>query len=316
MTITTWHSLPYVENKSKIRIRRIHFMVAKKGLGKGLGALIPKAESEGKKEEANVSRETSMLNINLIEPNSTQPRRRFDEDALVELADSIKLHGVIQPIVVQKKDDHYEIIAGERRWRASRIAKLKEVPVVIKDYSEDEIFEIALIENIQRQDLNPIEEAQAYQRLIEERNLKQDEVAEKVSKSRVAIANSLRLLRLDERIREMIIDELISSGHARALLSITDPELQYELANRILDEKLSVRETEKLVKKYLNPKSKKEKKKLDDEAIYREYEDRLRSILGVKTEITRKDTNKGKIEISFNNTEEFEKIYDIIKAGN
>ncbi|MBO4497047.1 MAG: ParB/RepB/Spo0J family partition protein [Lachnospiraceae bacterium] len=291
-------------------------MVAKKGLGKGLGALIPKAESEGKKEEANVSRETSMLNINLIEPNSTQPRRRFDEDALVELADSIKLHGVIQPIVVQKKDDHYEIIAGERRWRASRIAKLKEVPVVIKDYSEDEIFEIALIENIQRQDLNPIEEAQAYQRLIEERNLKQDEVAEKVSKSRVAIANSLRLLRLDERIREMIIDELISSGHARALLSITDPELQYELANRILDEKLSVRETEKLVKKYLNPKSKKEKKKLDDEAIYREYEDRLRSILGVKTEITRKDTNKGKIEISFNNTEEFEKIYDIIKAGN
>lgn len=291
-------------------------MVAKKGLGKGLGALIPKASNEEKKEEANVSRETSMLNINLIEPNSTQPRRRFDEDALVELADSIKLHGVIQPIVVQKKDDHYEIIAGERRWRASRIAKLKEVPVVIKDYSEDEIFEIALIENIQRQDLNPIEEAQAYQRLIEERNLKQDEVAEKVSKSRVAIANSLRLLRLDERIREMIIDELISSGHARALLSITDPELQYELANRILDEKLSVRETEKLVKKYLNPKSKKEKKKLDDEAIYREYEDRLRSILGVKTEITRKDTNKGKIEISFNNTEEFEKIYDIIKAGN
>lgn len=291
-------------------------MATKKGLGKGLGALIPKAQGEDIKENENVSRETSMLNINLIEPNSTQPRRRFDEDALVELADSIKLHGLIQPIVVQKKNDRYEIIAGERRWRASRIAKLKEVPVVIKDYSEDEIFEIALIENIQRQDLNPIEEAQAYQRLIEEHNLKQDEVAEKVSKSRVAIANSLRLLKLDERVREMIIDELITSGHARALISITDPDLQYELANRILDEKLSVRETEKLVKSYLNPKAKREKKKLDDEAIYREYEERLRSILGVKAVINRKDTNKGRIEISFNSTEEFEKIYDLIKKGN
>jgi len=291
-------------------------MAAKKGLGKGLGALIPKGNETEKSEKENVSRETSMLNINLIEPNSTQPRRKFDEDALVELADSIKLHGLIQPIVVQKKDDHYEIIAGERRWRASRIAKLKEVPVVIKDYSEDEIFEIALIENIQRQDLNPIEEALAYQRLVEEHNLKQDEVAEKVSKSRVAISNSLRLLKLDERVREMIVDELITSGHARTLISITDPDLQYELANRILDEKLSVRETEKLVKSYINPKPKKEKKKVEDEAIYREYEERLRSILGVKTTINRKETNKGKIEIVFNNTEEFEKIYDIIKKGN
>ena len=291
-------------------------MAAKKGLGKGLGALIPKAQDNDKNEKENVSRETSVLNINLIEPNATQPRRKFDEDALEELAESIKLHGIIQPIVVQKKGDRYEIIAGERRWRASRLAKLKEVPVVIKDYSDDEIFEIALIENLQREDLNPIEEAQAYQRLIEEHNLKQDEVAEKVSKSRVAIANSLRLLKLDERVREMIIDELITSGHARALISITDPELQYELANRILDEKLSVRETEKLVKSYINPKAKREKKKLDDEAIYREYEERLRNILGVKAVINRKDTNKGRIEISFNSTEEFEKIYDLIKKGN
>jgi len=291
-------------------------MAAKKGLGKGLGALIPKAQDDDKNEKENVSRETSVLNINLIEPNATQPRRKFDEDALEELAESIKLHGIIQPIVVQKKGDRYEIIAGERRWRASRLAKLKEVPVVIKDYSDDEIFEIALIENLQREDLNPIEEAQAYQRLIEEHNLKQDEVAEKVSKSRVAIANSLRLLKLDERVREMIIDELITSGHARALISITDPELQYELANRILDEKLSVRETEKLVKSYINPKAKREKKKLDDEAIYREYEERLRNILGVKAVINRKDTNKGRIEISFNSTEEFEKIYDLIKKGN
>ncbi len=291
-------------------------MATKKGLGKGLSALIPKAADEEKTTKENVSRETSVLNINLIEPNATQPRRKFDEDALVELAESIKLHGIIQPIVVQKKGDRYEIIAGERRWRASRLAKLKEVPVVIKDYSDDEIFEIALIENLQRQDLNPIEEAQAYQRLIEEHNLKQDEVAEKVSKSRVAIANSLRLLKLDERVREMIIDELITSGHARALISITDPDLQYELANRILDEKLSVRETEKLVKSYINPKAKREKKRLDDEAIYREYEERLRSILGVKAVINRKDTNKGRIEISFNSTEEFEKIYDLIKKGN
>lgn len=291
-------------------------MAAKKGLGKGLGALIPSANESNKSSKEDVSRETLKLNINLIEPNSTQPRRKFDEDALVELSESIKLHGLIQPIIVQKKGDHYEIIAGERRWRASRLAKLKEVPVIIKDYSEDEIFEIALIENIQREDLNPIEEAQAYQRLIEEHNLKQDEVAEKVSKSRVAIANSLRLLKLDERIREMIIDELITSGHARALLAISDPELQLEIANRVLDEKLSVRETEKLVKSYVNPKAKRTKKKLDDEAIYHEYEERLRNILGVKTVITRKDTNKGRIEISFNSTEEFEKIYDLIKKGN
>ncbi len=291
-------------------------MAAKKGLGKGLGALIPSANESNKSSKEDVSRETLKLNINLIEPNSTQPRRKFDEDALVELSESIKLHGLIQPIIVQKKGDHYEIIAGERRWRASRLAKLKEVPVIIKDYSEDEIFEIALIENIQREDLNPIEEAQAYQRLIEEHNLKQDEVAEKVSKSRVAIANSLRLLKLDERIREMIIDELITSGHARALLAISDPELQLEIANRVLDEKLSVRETEKLVKSYVNPKAKRTKKKLDDEAIYNEYEERLRNILGVKTVITRKDTNKGRIEISFNSTEEFEKIYDLIKKGN
>jgi len=291
-------------------------MAAKKGLGKGIGALISAGPVEPMKTEENVSRETMTLNINLIEPNSTQPRRKFDEDALEELSESIKLHGIIQPIVVQKKGDHYEIIAGERRWRAARMAKLKEVPVVIKEYSEAEIFEIALIENIQRQDLNPIEEALAYQRLIDEHNLKQDELAEKVSKSRVAIANSVRLLRLDERVRNMLVDDLISSGHARPLLAINDPDLQYELANRILDEKLSVRETEKLVKSYINPKVKKEKKPLDSEAIYKDYEQRLITILGVKTVINRKGENKGRIEISFNSTEEFEKIYELIKNGN
>lgn len=290
-------------------------MAAKKGLGKGLNALISNSK-EAVPVDENVSRETLMMNINQIEPNRLQPRRKFDEDALQELSDSIKMHGLIQPIVVQKKGDRYEIIAGERRWRASRLAKLKEVPVIIKDYTEDEIFEIALIENIQREDLNPIEEALAYQRLIEERSLKQDEVAEKVSKSRVSITNSLRLLKLDERVQQMIIDDLISSGHARAILSITDPEVQYEIANRILDEKLSVRETEKLVKSYLNPKAPREKKPLLDEAIYKEYEDRLRTIIGSKIEIVRKDNDKGKIQISFNGVEEFEKIFDIIKKGN
>ena len=306
-------------------------MVAKKGLGKGLGALIPKAESEGKKEEANVSRETSMLNINLIEPNSTQPRRRFDEDALVELADSIKLHGVIQPIVVQKKDDHYEIIAGERRWRASRIAKLKEVPVVIKDYSEDEIFEIALIENIQRQDLNPIEEAQAYQRLIEERNLKQDEVAEKVSKSRVAIANSLRLLRLDERIREMIIDELISSGHARALLSVENPAEQEILFSKIIDEDLTVRQAEALAADLNNGKRAINKLPLDNKGDKQtakapeilNFEEKFLSATCCRVEIKGKYKNgvvkKGKIVIAFENkdkeSDELARIYQLLVPG-
>ena len=227
--------------------------VKKRGLGAGLDNLIPDigletTEDVKTTEKENVSRET-LIPVIKIEPNRAQPRTRFDEDALQELADSIKQYGIIEPIVVQKRENHYEIIAGERRWRAARLAGLKEVPVVIKDYSEDEIFTIALIENIQREDLNPIEEAVAYQKLIQELNLKQDEVAEKVSKSRTAITNSMRLLKLDQRVQQMLIDEMITEGHGRALLPITDPEEQFTLAMKVFDEKLSVRETEKLIKK-------------------------------------------------------------------
>ena len=235
-------------------------MPTKRGLGNGLDNLIPKkAENKtGKKVEVTkeVIKETDSVDINKIEPNQSQPRKNFNEDALQELADSIKQHGLIEPLIVQEgKKGFYQIIAGERRWRAAKIAGLKKIPIIVKKYTEQEVMEIALIENLQREDLNPIEEAEAYQKLIEEYQLKQDEVADKVSKSRVAITNALRLLKLDQRVRQMVIEEKIKSGHARALLGIEDANLQYETAMRIFDEKLSVRETEKLVKKLLKEKS-------------------------------------------------------------
>lgn len=222
----------------------------RKGLGKGLDSLIPKVDvipTAAPTEQEN--KPNTFVKISRIEPNKDQPRKNFDEDALQELAESIKQFGVIQPLIVQKRDDFYEIIAGERRWRAAKIAGLKEVPVIIKDYTDQEIVEISLIENIQREDLNPIEEAFAYKRLLEEFHLKQDEVAERVSKSRTAVTNSMRLLKLDGRVQQMVIDEMITTGHARAILAIEDKELQYQTAVRVFDEKLSVRETEKLVKK-------------------------------------------------------------------
>ena len=237
--------------------------VKRNGLGKGLDSLIPdkkvKLASSGKsadskKEEPDNKTGGVLVNINQVEPNREQPRKDFDEDALMELADSIKQFGILQPLLVQKKKDYYEIIAGERRWRAAKLAGLKEVPVIIKDYTDQEIVEISLIENIQRENLNPIEEAMAYKRLLEEFNLKQDEVAERVSKSRTAVTNSMRLLKLSGRVQQMIVDDMISTGHARALLAIDDEEQQYMLANRVFDEKLSVRETEKLVKALKNPK--------------------------------------------------------------
>ena len=239
-------------------------MAAKRnGLGKGLDSLIPdkkvkpavsdKTEEKVKKEELNKSGEI-MVKINKVEPNREQPRKDFDEDALMELADSIKQFGILQPLLVQKKKDYYEIIAGERRWRAAKIAGIKEVPIIVKNYTDQEIVEISLIENIQRENLNPIEEAMAYKRLLEEFDLKQDEVAERVSKSRTAVTNSMRLLKLSDRVQQMIVDDMISTGHARALLAIDDEEQQYMLANKIFDEKLSVRETEKLVKTLKNPK--------------------------------------------------------------
>lgn len=290
-------------------------MAAKKGLGKGLDSLL--VDKAVKKEEKdNVSRET-LVNINLVEPNSLQPRKKFDDDALQELADSIKVHGVIQPLIVQKKGHIYEIIAGERRWRASRLAGLKEVPVIIKDYSEQEIFEIALIENIQREDLNPIEEALAYLRLSEEYNLKQEEIAERVSKSRVAVTNSLRLLKLDKRVQQMLIDEMISGGHARALLSLGDGDMQFEVANRIFDEKLNVRDTEKLVKKLLSEKPIQEVAVTDENnAIYRDIEEKLKTILGSKVAIHRKKDNKGKIEIEYYSADELERLIEILTNAN
>ena len=289
-------------------------MAPKKGLGKGLDSLIAKKVPEVTETGSDVSRET-FLNINKVEPNPNQPRKRFNEDKLQELADSIKVHGIIQPLVVQKENDRYIIIAGERRWRAARLAGVKEVPVVIRDFTEQELYEVALIENIQRQDLDPIEEANAYSNLIKEHHLTQDEVAERVSKSRVAITNSLRLLKLDQRVQQMVIDELLTGGHARALISIEDPEEQYNLANRIFDEKLSVRETEKLVKKILHPKTVVEAPADEEnEAIYRDLEENLKTIIGSKVKITRKPGGKGNIEIEYYSTDELDRIIDLLRS--
>jgi ParB family chromosome partitioning protein len=298
--------------------------VSKRGLGKGLSNLIPVNEGPEKTETKVVEKivekkvivkepAETMVKINQIEPNRNQPRTNFDEDALQELADSILQYGVIQPIVVNKKDDYYEIIAGERRWRASKIAGLKEVPVIIKEFSAQEVMEVALIENIQREDLNPIEEALAYQRLINDYNLKQDEIADKVSKSRAAVANSLRLLKLDERVQKMLIDDMISSGHARTLIGIQNGDKQYALAMKVFDEKLSVRDIEKLIKDMGKEPKQKVVKKPQNDFVYRDMEEQLKNIMGTKVVIHNKDNNKGKIEIEYYSQEDFERIMDLIK---
>lgn len=259
------------------------------------------------------------VNINTIEPNKSQPRKTFDLDALEELSASIKQYGIIQPLVVAKHKDYYELIAGERRWRAAKMAGLKEVPVVIKDYTPQEIVEIALIENIQRQDLNPIEEAMAYQRLIEEFELTQDEVAEKVSKSRPAVSNSLRLLKLTKKVQQMLIDDMLSMGHVRALISIEDAELQYETAMHIFDKRLSVRETESYVKKVLSApkdKARPDATKMDYSFLYKDIEERIKSSLGTKTTIKAKNKNKGKIEIEYYSEDDLERITQILLNAN
>lgn len=298
--------------------------VKKRGLGNGLNNLIPGGNDieestnqpqivEKVVEKIVEKKAETMVKLVDIEPNKEQPRSNFNEDALLELADSIKQFGVIQPLVVQKKDKYYKIIAGERRWRAAKIAGVKEVPVIIKDYSDEEVMEIALIENIQREDLNPIEEAQAYKRLLQEYNLKQDEIAEKLSKSRTAITNSMRLLKLADEVQQMVIDEMITSGHARALLAIEDKEKQILLANQIFDEKLSVRETEKLVKAVINPKPKKEKEKYNDEVIYTNIENKIKTIVGSNVSINRKSKDKGKIEIEYYSVAELERIVELME---
>ena len=300
--------------------------VKRKGLGKGLDSLIPdkstqvaKPSDSSKKENDGVKKEKLsngyvMVKINEVEPNREQPRKDFDEDALLELSDSIKQYGVIQPLLVQKRDGFYEIIAGERRWRAAKLAGIKEVPVNIKEYSEQEMVEVALIENIQREDLNPIEEAMAYKRLIEEFNLKQDELAERVSKSRTAVTNSMRILKLSKRVQQMIVDDMISTGHARALLAIDDEEVQYTIANKIFDEKLSVRETEKLVKDLNKPKKEKPEVEVANSFVYESLEEKLKSKMGTKVNVKHKPNGKGKIEIEYYSDDELEHIFEMIMS--
>ena len=304
-------------------------MAPKRGLGRGLSNLIPtddttedvttktsKQTKTGTVTKTEIVKKVEQtLNINRIEPNKNQPRKEFNEDALQELAYSIKQFGVIEPLVVVKRKGYYELIAGERRWRAARLAGLKEVPVVIKDYDDQQIVEIALIENIQREDLNPIEEAHAYERLIQEFNLTQDEVAERVSKSRTTVTNALRLLKLTEKVQQMLIDDMLSTGHVRALITITEPQLQYETAMYIFDKKLSVRETESYVKKLLNKKPKEKTSEKEDPELsflYKAIENRLKESLGTKTTIKAKTKDSGKIEIEYYSQEDLERITQLL----
>ena len=307
----------------------------KSGLGRGLDALFPEKTVQSKpkttvktvKQTKTATAETKkssqqensngarMMKLSMIEPNREQPRKKFDEDALQELADSIKQYGVLQPLLVSDKKDYYEIVAGERRWRAAKLAGLKEVPVVVRELSTQEIVEISLIENIQREDLNPVEEAMAYKRLIDEFHMKQDEIAERVSKSRTAVTNSMRLLKLDARVQQMMVDEMISAGHARAILAIDDSEKQYTTAMKVFDEKLSVRETEKLVKTVLAPSKKKDKvTNPAEDAIYESLEERMKGITGTRVVIHRKKNNKGKIEIEYYSRDDLDRIIDLFES--
>lgn len=290
--------------------------VNKRGLGKGLDTMIPPVKNEKKSEKGDPAKEPeTLVNITRVEPNREQPRKNFDEDALLELSESIKQYGLLQPILVQDRKDYYEIIAGERRWRAAKLAGLKQVPVIIKNLTDQEIVEISLIENIQRENLNPIEEAQAYKRLLNEFHLKQDEVAERVSKSRTAVTNSMRLLKLSDDVQRMVIDEMITTGHARALLGVEDPAEQYNLAQRIFDEKLSVREVEKIVKNMGKPVKPKKEKVVDKsmQVIYDDISEKLKTQLGTKVNIVPKEDGSGKIEIEFYSHDELDRILDLMK---
>ena len=319
--------------------------VKRGGLGKGLDSMIPVLDSTATKKktgrtvvnkealqnaakeahkhqkekielEGKLGEHVQIVKLTKVEPSREQPRKQFDADALQELAESIKQFGVLQPLLVQKKKDYYEIIAGERRWRASKLAGLKEVPVIVKEFTEQEAVEISLIENIHREDLNPIEEAMAYKRLMEEFHLKQDAIAERVSKSRTAVTNSMRLLKLDDRVQQMLIDEMISTGHARALLALESKDAQAEAAVKVFDEKLSVRETERLVKELLNPVQKKGEKPKNqaEELVYKNLEEKIKQIIGSKVAINRKTDNKGKIEIEYYSQEELERIVELLET--
>lgn len=314
-------------------------MALRRGLGKGVDSLIPTAEDRkaAKKPAADKPKEKpevqvvekevvkevvkevkvpadTTLPVSSIEPNRNQPRKNFDKAELEELTDSIKRYGVIQPLVVQKKNDYYEIIAGERRWRAAKLAKLKEVPVVIKEYEPQEASEIALIENLQRSDLNPIEEAKAYKNLIEEYDLRQEDVAARLSKSRSAITNSMRLLNLSDEVQAMIEAGELQMGHARALLGLELEDLQEKTAKTVVDKGLSVRETEKLVKNILHPKQKKLPIPTQNTAEMQRLADKLKEKFGTKVSINHKANGKGKIEIEYYSTEEFERLFELFES--
>ena len=288
-------------------------MAMKKGLGKGLDSMIPEKKTKAEMKETQ-DKSLAEIKISEIDPNMGQPRKKFDEDELLELAESIKIHGVIQPIILTKRGKRYEIIAGERRWRASKLAGLVKIPAVIREYTDKEIMEVSLIENIQRQDLNPIEEALAFKNLIDEYKMKQDDLAERVSKSRSAITNALRLLKLDDKVKAMLAEGLISTGHARALLAVEDKNKQQILAVKIFDEKLSVRETEKLVKQVLENKEPKKEEKSSEKLIYKKLEDSLKSIIGSKVSIKGRDNGKGKIEIDYYSIEELDRITELLST--
>lgn len=309
--------------------------MVKKGLGKGLGAIFGEdviKESEEETAKAKTAKTKNVVNasegetghelmvkVSLIEPNKEQPRKDFNEEQLQELADSIKNYGILQPLLVQKKGAFYEIIAGERRWRAAKMAGLKEIPVVLREYNRQQSVEIALIENVQRADLNPIEEAKAYQQLVKEFNLTQEEIAARVSKNRATITNTMRLLKLEDQIQEMLIQGMITSGHARALLSLENKDLQLKAAKQILDGSLSVRETEKLVKKLAKEAAgedeKKEKKQDEARAlIYQSLEERMKTVMGTKVSIHNKDKNKGRIEIEYYSEAELERLVEMIES--
>ena len=313
----------------------------KNGLGRGLDALFPDKKTASKENEvkftAKVEKKTEpavkvknvkertetprqkkvpmMVKISMVEPNQNQPRKQFDEDALLELTEAVKQYEILQHLLVYEKKDYYEIIAGERRWRAAKLAGLKEVPVIVKEFSEQELVEISLIENIQREDLNAVEEAMAYKRLMDEFHLKQDEIADRVGKSRTAVTNSMRLLKLSAKVQQMLIDEMITAGHARAILAVSDMEKQESLAMRVFDEKLSVRETEKLVKAVLAPpKEKKLHSYSAEDAAYENLEEKMKSIMGTKVLIHRKKNDKGKIEIEYYSRDELERIIDLFES--
>ena len=301
-------------------------MAAKKGgLGKGLDSLMPnkvntRQLNQGISQDPAEKEPVKQVKLSLVEPNRDQPRKKFSEESLAELADSIRQYGIIQPLIVQDKNGYYEIIAGERRWRAAKLAGLKEIPIIIRDISQQEVMEISLIENIQRENLNPIEEALAYKRLLEEFNLKQEEVAKRVSKSRTAVTNSMRLLKLTEDVQQMVIDEKLTMGHARCLIAIEDPDLQKQIALQVIDKNLSVRDTEKLMKKLQKQKESAEeeqKKTAEDSALTAVYEhiaEQMKTILGTKVEIRRKDKEKGKIQIEYYSQDELDRLLQLMKT--